>query len=593
MTSHISVSSGSTAQGATGLSNTGQGKPSGGLGVFGAILDALAGGTATTNSVTTSSTTTAMPDAATAAQSASASASAAASSTNSDTGLTAILDLIAKLLGQSPTSTTTGETNTALSSTAATDASATAGSTDAGTPPKLLKDVLEALKQLSDAQQSGQPAGDDLLKKAKKAIDALQAYLVAQQPVAPLAPTTVDPATASDPPGASAVGAPASTGGSAGTPTANDGTNSGQALAAQIDTARASLNVLSSKLEQLSTATSKQDADLSGKLDALAKSLDPAKLTADTLGQLGLTGNTANADPKLATAINGLANGKPATAAASVDMPLATPRLQVPDGSALSAKSDGKAKPGLSQGSATTSTTSPADATLKPAAATSSKNSGGNSGAGSDSQSQNKAAAQAAQATAATSAPADASTPTDGTSSGGAAASVASGVNTASIATARLAQTAYQAAPTPQVNLSQVAYELVRNVQQGVNHFQIKLDPADLGKVDVKLSIDSTGTVNAHLTVERSDTLDLLKRDQSQLGQALTQSGLDSSKTNLQFSLSQNPFTRQDNGSANGNGGFGSGSDTDDDTGIGTIDASQSVSVYAGTASSSGLNLFV
>ena len=54
------------------------------------------------------------------------------------------------------------------------------------------------------------------------------------------------------------------------------------------------------------------------------------------------------------------------------------------------------------------------------------------------------------------------------------------------------------------------------------------------------------GQVNARLTVERAETLDLLQRDQRALERALAQAGLDASKTNLEFSLKQNPFAGQD-----------------------------------------------
>lgn len=106
---------------------------------------------------------------------------------------------------------------------------------------------------------------------------------------------------------------------------------------------------------------------------------------------------------------------------------------------------------------------------------------------------------------------------------------------------ARIAQAAYQpvAAATA---LPQVAFEMVRQFQQGQNRFTIRLDPPELGRVDVKMHVDAAGTVNARLTVERAETLDLFQRDQRALERALTQAGLDGSKANLEFSLKQNPF---------------------------------------------------
>jgi flagellar hook-length control protein FliK len=96
-----------------------------------------------------------------------------------------------------------------------------------------------------------------------------------------------------------------------------------------------------------------------------------------------------------------------------------------------------------------------------------------------------------------------------------------------------------------QLNLPQIAFELVRQVNDGNSRFQMRLDPPELGKIDVRVDIDRTGQVTARLTVEKAETLDLMQRDQRGLEKALQQAGLDGSKTNLEFSLKQNPFSGQ------------------------------------------------
>ncbi|WP_287977498.1 translation initiation factor IF-2 associated domain-containing protein, partial [Sphingomonas sp.] len=61
----------------------------------------------------------------------------------------------------------------------------------------------------------------------------------------------------------------------------------------------------------------------------------------------------------------------------------------------------------------------------------------------------------------------------------------------------------------------------------GSNQFEIRLDPKDLGRIDVNLDIDKeTGAVQARLVVDRPETLALLQRDAGTLQQALTQAGL-------------------------------------------------------------------
>ncbi|MAN76084.1 MAG: hypothetical protein CML24_02500 [Rhizobiales bacterium] len=93
--------------------------------------------------------------------------------------------------------------------------------------------------------------------------------------------------------------------------------------------------------------------------------------------------------------------------------------------------------------------------------------------------------------------------------------------------------------PEAQINLPHIAAEISRHVQNGVNRFEIRLNPPELGRIDVRMEMDTSGNVVARLAVERSETLDLLQRDQRALQRALTDAGLDASKTELEFSLGQ------------------------------------------------------
>lgn len=110
---------------------------------------------------------------------------------------------------------------------------------------------------------------------------------------------------------------------------------------------------------------------------------------------------------------------------------------------------------------------------------------------------------------------------------------------TPTVAAARALPAAYQA-PAHPINMGQVAFELVRQVQQGTSRFTIRLDPPELGRVDVKLQVDAGGGVSARLSVDRAETLDLFQRDQRILERALAQAGLDPARTSLEFSLRQN-----------------------------------------------------
>ncbi|MCI9880690.1 flagellar hook-length control protein FliK [Methylobacterium goesingense] len=94
----------------------------------------------------------------------------------------------------------------------------------------------------------------------------------------------------------------------------------------------------------------------------------------------------------------------------------------------------------------------------------------------------------------------------------------------------------------------------------GSNQFEIRLDPKDLGRIDVNLDIDKeTGAVQARLVVDRPETLALLQRDASNLQQALAQAGLNPGEGSINLSLRGDG---QQDGRSNGSGGDGQQSDT-------------------------------
>jgi flagellar hook-length control protein FliK len=72
---------------------------------------------------------------------------------------------------------------------------------------------------------------------------------------------------------------------------------------------------------------------------------------------------------------------------------------------------------------------------------------------------------------------------------------------------------------------------------QGLHQFDIRLDPAELGRVDVQLTVDSSGQAQANLVVDNPKTLELLQRDASSLNRALSDAGLNLSGGGLNFSL--------------------------------------------------------
>ncbi len=120
------------------------------------------------------------------------------------------------------------------------------------------------------------------------------------------------------------------------------------------------------------------------------------------------------------------------------------------------------------------------------------------------------------------------------------------------------------AAPAPQLNVavaannmvpvSGLAVDIALKAAAGNSRFEIRLDPAELGRIDVRLDVDKHGQVTSHLTVERPATLDMLRRDATQLQQALENAGLKTGDGGLQFSLRDQSFAgRDDNGQSGRN----------------------------------------
>jgi flagellar hook-length control protein FliK len=96
------------------------------------------------------------------------------------------------------------------------------------------------------------------------------------------------------------------------------------------------------------------------------------------------------------------------------------------------------------------------------------------------------------------------------------------------------------------VPLPGLAFEIATQASNGKNQFEIRLDPPELGRIEVKLNVDRDGNVSTHLVADRSDTLDLLKRDSASLERALQDSGLKTSDSGLQFSLRQQDSSNDD-----------------------------------------------
>jgi hypothetical protein len=122
-----------------------------------------------------------------------------------------------------------------------------------------------------------------------------------------------------------------------------------------------------------------------------------------------------------------------------------------------------------------------------------------------------------------------------------------------------LATTPQRAAPTPQdvpppshpraapphAATTQVAVSVARAVDDGVDRIAIKLQPPELGRIDVRLDFGADGRVQAMVLADRPATLEILRNDARELERALAGAGLETASGGLSFGLRQH---------ANGNG---------------------------------------
>lgn len=119
-----------------------------------------------------------------------------------------------------------------------------------------------------------------------------------------------------------------------------------------------------------------------------------------------------------------------------------------------------------------------------------------------------------------------------------AASAIAPSPSVEAPAIARPADPAHaMARPDAPVPLQAMAVEIGMRAMRGSREFAIRLDPEDLGRVDIKLEISEAGQVQAKLTVDKVETLQLLQRDARTLERAFDQAGLKTSPDGLQFSL--------------------------------------------------------
>lgn len=99
----------------------------------------------------------------------------------------------------------------------------------------------------------------------------------------------------------------------------------------------------------------------------------------------------------------------------------------------------------------------------------------------------------------------------------------------------------------------QVALQIKKGVSEGVDKISIKLDPGNLGKVEIKLEVTHDGRLTAVIAADKPETLHMLQHEAGKLEQSLRDAGLKTDQQSLSFTL-------RDQGQANeGRDGNGAG----------------------------------
>ncbi len=94
-----------------------------------------------------------------------------------------------------------------------------------------------------------------------------------------------------------------------------------------------------------------------------------------------------------------------------------------------------------------------------------------------------------------------------------------------------------QAALRARLVRDQISVHLSRAVRDGLDRIEIRLRPEQLGRVEIRLDLGRDGTATATVTVDRPETLELLRSDPRGLERVLQDAGLKTDAGSLSFNL--------------------------------------------------------
>ena len=81
----------------------------------------------------------------------------------------------------------------------------------------------------------------------------------------------------------------------------------------------------------------------------------------------------------------------------------------------------------------------------------------------------------------------------------------------------------------------EMGVEIARRVTAGGHELTVRMNPADMGRIEVRMAFDNQGTLRASVAAERPAALDLLRRDSADLHRALSDAGVRADAQSFRF----------------------------------------------------------
>ncbi len=97
------------------------------------------------------------------------------------------------------------------------------------------------------------------------------------------------------------------------------------------------------------------------------------------------------------------------------------------------------------------------------------------------------------------------------------------------------------AAADASARVEDVALHVAKAAKAGQSELQLRLHPAELGRVDIRLSFDGDTAVRVQIIAEEGRAIELLQRHGHELERALQQSGLELARDGIRYDVGRDP----------------------------------------------------